>query len=343
MSRNGSGTYSLPAGNPVVSGTTITTTWANSTLSDIASALTGSVAADGQTPMSGALNMAGNKISSVADPSSAQDAATKAYVDANIPNTSTFLTKANNLSDVNNATTSRTNLSAAKSGANSDITSLTGLTTPLTVAQGGIGTGTLTANNVLLGNGTSAPQTVAPGTSGNILTSNGTTWTSAAPASVFVGLQGQLFTSSGTFTIPTGISAIKVTVVGGGGGGGNAPSGGYRGGNGGASTITSGTQTISTVTGGGGQGGVSGSSPTASSGGTLNFTTQQYSATGYGIGGSSDYSSGSASGQAIKFLTGLTPGNTISVTVGSGGSGGAAYNCYPACGSGTAGLILFEW
>jgi hypothetical protein len=81
MSRNGSGTYNLPAGNPVVTGTTITTTWANSTLTDIASALTGSVAADGQTPMSGSLNMANNKVISVTDPTSAQDAATKAYVD----------------------------------------------------------------------------------------------------------------------------------------------------------------------------------------------------------------------------------------------------------------------
>jgi hypothetical protein len=81
MSRNGSGTYNLPAGNPVVTGTTITSTWANSTLSDIASALTGSVAADGQTPMTGALNMTNHQINNVTDPSSAQDAATKAYVD----------------------------------------------------------------------------------------------------------------------------------------------------------------------------------------------------------------------------------------------------------------------
>ncbi len=51
----------------------------------------------------------------------------------------------------------------------------------LPVANGGTGATTLTANNVLLGNGTSAPLTVAPGTSGNVLTSNGTTWTSAAP------------------------------------------------------------------------------------------------------------------------------------------------------------------
>ena len=40
----------------------------------------------------------------------------------------------------------------------------------------------LTANNVLLGNGTGAPLTVAPGTAGNVLTSNGTTWASTTPA-----------------------------------------------------------------------------------------------------------------------------------------------------------------
>ena len=62
MSRNGSGSYSLPAGNPVVTGTTISRTWANTTLNDIASALTGSVASDGQTPMTGSLAMGGNNI-----------------------------------------------------------------------------------------------------------------------------------------------------------------------------------------------------------------------------------------------------------------------------------------
>jgi hypothetical protein len=55
--------------------------------------------------------------------------------------------------------------------------------TAITVAQGGTGLATLTANNVILGNGTSTPGFVAPSTSGNVLTSNGTTWTSAAPAS----------------------------------------------------------------------------------------------------------------------------------------------------------------
>jgi microcystin-dependent protein len=52
---------------------------------------------------------------------------------------------------------------------------------PVSVANGGTGTTTLTANNVLLGNGTSSPQFVAPGTTGNVLTSNGSTWQSTAP------------------------------------------------------------------------------------------------------------------------------------------------------------------
>jgi len=65
MSRNGSGTYTLPAGNPVVTGTTISSVWANSTLSDMANALTNSVATDGQAPMTGALNMATNDINNV--------------------------------------------------------------------------------------------------------------------------------------------------------------------------------------------------------------------------------------------------------------------------------------
>ena len=56
-----------------------------------------------------------------------------------------------------------------------------GLVGSVPVANGGTGASTLTANNVILGNGTSAVQVVAPSTSGNILTSNGTTWTSAAP------------------------------------------------------------------------------------------------------------------------------------------------------------------
>lgn len=59
------------------------------------------------------------------------------------------------------------------------------VTGTVAVGNGGTGATTLTANNVLLGNGTSAVQTVAPGANGNVLTSNGTTWSSSAlPANV---------------------------------------------------------------------------------------------------------------------------------------------------------------
>jgi hypothetical protein len=78
----------------------------------------------------------------------------------------------------------------------------------LAVAQGGTGAATLTANNVLLGNGTSALQAVAPGSNGNILTSNGSTWVSSAPAAGGVtsvgtgnGLSGGTITSTGTLII----------------------------------------------------------------------------------------------------------------------------------------------
>jgi hypothetical protein len=63
---------------------------------------------------------------------------------------------------------------------NVDITggTIVDLDTPLAVNSGGTGKNTLALNNVLLGNGTAAVQEVAPGASGNVLKSDGTTWTS---------------------------------------------------------------------------------------------------------------------------------------------------------------------
>jgi hypothetical protein len=63
MPRNGSGTYNLPAGNPVVGGTTIASGWANTTLSDLASALTGSVSTDGQSAMTAPLLLSAGSVS----------------------------------------------------------------------------------------------------------------------------------------------------------------------------------------------------------------------------------------------------------------------------------------
>lgn len=82
MSRNGSGTYSLPSGNPVSSGTTISSTWANNTLSDIASALTQSLSKDGQTTWTGNQPAGGYKITGLGSGSAATDSATLAQVQA---------------------------------------------------------------------------------------------------------------------------------------------------------------------------------------------------------------------------------------------------------------------
>ena len=88
--------------------------------------------------------------------------------------------------------------------------------TALPAANGGTGLTTITANNVLLGNGTSALQTVAPGTSANLLTSNGTTWVSSASTAIGVGQTWQDVTSSRanatTYTNLTGRS-IFVSVL----------------------------------------------------------------------------------------------------------------------------------
>jgi len=51
MPRDSGGTYSLPDGNPVVSGTTVSSTWANNTMDDVAEALTNSLSRDGEGGM----------------------------------------------------------------------------------------------------------------------------------------------------------------------------------------------------------------------------------------------------------------------------------------------------
>ncbi len=84
---------------------------------------------------------------------------------------------------------------------------ITGIT-DLAVADGGTGVSTIAANAVVLGNGTSAIQTVAPSTNGNVLTSNGTTWVSQAPASSVTSVNGQ----TGAITT-TNIDSIGTTIV----------------------------------------------------------------------------------------------------------------------------------
>jgi len=74
----------------------------------------------------------------------------------------------------------------------------------LAVAQGGTGLATLTANNVLIGNGTGNVVFVAPGSNGNVLTSNGTTWTSVAAAGGVTSLNGSTGALNGMTYISSG-------------------------------------------------------------------------------------------------------------------------------------------
>ena len=87
----------------------------------------------------------------------------------------------------------------------------------LAVVNGGTGSNTLTANNVILGNGTSAVQFVAPGTASNVLTSNGTSWVSQAAGGGGKLLQVVSTTKTDTFTTTSGtyvdITGMSVSIT----------------------------------------------------------------------------------------------------------------------------------
>ncbi|WP_152495110.1 hypothetical protein [Paraburkholderia kururiensis] len=112
------------------------------------------------------------------------------------------------------------NSAIATSGANANITSLSGLTTPLSVAQGGTGRATLTAHGVLVGEGTAAVNQIAPSTAGQALISAGATSDPAwgYPTGTLIGVR--VFTSSTTYTPTAGTNSIIVEIQGGGGAGG---------------------------------------------------------------------------------------------------------------------------
>ena len=101
-----------------------------------------------------------------------------------IGNTSVLL--GNTITTINNVTLANVTIS---SGTASNIS----LTSPLAVSSGGTGSANLTVNNVLIGNGTSAVTSVAPGTTGNVLTSIGGAWVSnVALTSVAAGSNTQV-------------------------------------------------------------------------------------------------------------------------------------------------------
>ncbi|CAB5219386.1 hypothetical protein UFOVP229_65 [uncultured Caudovirales phage] len=169
---------------------------------------------------------------------------------------------------------------------------------------------------------------VAPGTSGNVLTSNGSAWTSAAAASGYGGTNFQLFTASGTFTVPAGITKLTVTAFGGGAGGFNTlPLLGGSGGAGVASvTVTPGA--AYTVTVGSGGRGYGASSGAAQNGGTTSFGSLVTATGGTTAGALGSFSTtgtviSSAKTTGVNlYLQGGANGATVSLGGGGGGMGG---------------------
>jgi hypothetical protein len=175
--------------------------------------------------------------------------------------------------------------------------------------------------------------------------------TANLPAGGFSNMQ--VFTSSGTFTVPAGITKVKVTVISGGGGGGGFSVNGGAGG-----TSSFGAFCSATGGGGGARRSVGGQPgvPGVGSGGNLNFTgSSNNSALGYGAvsysaslnglgyggggagGGDDPGGTGGCGGGTIEIISGLTSGGTVSVTVGGGGSAG------DSSGAGSAGVVVVEW
>ena len=257
------------------------------------------------------------------------------------------MTVAFNLSQLANYVNSSGKLDAAN-----------GLVNATPVANGGTGAASTTAYAVQCGGTTStgAHQAIASvGTTGQILTSNGAAAlpTFQAPASSgFTNIA--VYTSSGNWSVPSGVTKAKVTVVGGGGGGGNDNSNeAISGGGGGGTAIEYVTGLSGTVSVTVGAGGAQGS--TGATGGTSSFGA--YCSASGGTGGISyggfgpvpaPGNGGAGSGGSINISGGLGaasngPSTGAGISFMSAGAGqlyGGGGNRYT---DGAAGIVFIEY
>lgn len=146
--------------------------------------VSGNLAVTGTTTLTGALSGSTASFSGAVNSTNSALAGTPTATTAGSgDNTTRIATTA----FVTGAVTAATGSLGTMSTQNANNVNITGGTitgiTDLAVADGGTGRSTLAANAVVLGNGTSGVNTVAPGSSGNLLVSNGTTWTAATLAS----------------------------------------------------------------------------------------------------------------------------------------------------------------
>ena len=158
----------------------------------------------------------------------------------------------------------------------------------LNAASGGTGLSSPAANSVLLSNGSSALQTVAPGTSGYILTSNGTTWVSAPNGGIGVSSVGlsapSIFTVTGSPVTSTGTLTLSYS---------GSPLPVANGGTG-LTSFTSGGAVYATST----SALTTGTLPIAS-GGTNSTATPTAGTVAYGTGTAIAYTSAGTAGQAL--------------------------------------------
>lgn len=227
------------------------------------------------------------------------------------------------------------NSNVATSGANSNITSLSGLSTPLSVSQGGTGGSSLAQYQILAGSGTGAITTVGSGSSSQVLTSNGA---SAYPTFQAIPSQSgrligvQRFTSGGTYTPTTGTNSVIVEVVGGGGGGGGAAANNGNGGGGGAGAyarvrFTSSFSGVTVTIGAAGTAATAGAN-TGGSGGTTSFGALVSCPGGGGGAGSSNSTTAQVTTAGAGGAAPTISGGTVFVTTmgQTGGQGLVAAN-----------------
>ncbi len=177
------------------------------------------------------------------------------------------------------------------------------------------------------------------------------------------GMNIQVFTTNGTFTIPTGVTRIRVDIVGGGGGGGKSGSGGNGGGGGGwrfgVFDVTPEVNYIVTV----GSGGSGGSGNIGGNGGNTSFGSLMTADGGKGngvgggsIGGNGGFNGtggsigcnggvGGSSGGNYSGGGGKSGGNGGSY--GGGGGGGKSFIDYSnpgfSAGAGATGVVVVQW
>jgi len=119
------------------------------------------------------------------------------------------LTTARTIGGVSFDGTANINLPGVNATGNQDTTgTAANVTGTVAVANGGTGRTSLTTGNVVLGAGTSAVNFVAPGTSGNVLTSNGLTWVSSSLPGV--GGAGSFSTLEYTGTLTGGTGVVNL-------------------------------------------------------------------------------------------------------------------------------------